>query len=170
MKTTSTTAMTVAEALAFIRDRGVVLVSAKGPVPRLTEAIIGEPIQGGWWAHPRGREIFAVLDGVSDSADVLFCRLVDGKITLVHRRLWPALVRLAARFPPDRLAQVRQEHTAIGRHVNHETPFPDWVPAAVSREASTLSEEDALLALGAWALAANPAGNRKSPRRNAAKK
>ena len=43
--------------------------------------------------------------------------LVKEKITLVHRRLWPALVRLANRFPPDRIAKVRQEHTASGRHV-----------------------------------------------------
>ena len=142
--------MTIAEALEFIRHEGVVLVSAKGPVPRLTEAIIGEAIKGSWWAHPRGHEIFAVLGGVSDSADVLFCRLVDGKITVVHRRLWPALVRLAKRFPTERLAQVRQEHTASGQHVNHETPFPDWVPAAVAKEAKGLSEADALLALGGW--------------------
>lgn len=153
MPTAQKTALTVAEALEFIRHQGVVLVSAKGSVPRLTEAIIGEPIKGSWWAHPRGREIFAVLQGVSDAKEILFCRLVDGKVTLVHRRLWPALVRLAAKFPPDRLAQVRQEHTASGRHVNHETPFPDWVPAAVAKEAKGMSEADALLALGAWAVA-----------------
>lgn len=147
--------MTVAEALEFIRERGVVLVAANGPVPCLTEAIINEPIKGSWWAHPRGREIFAVLQGVSDAEEVLFCRLVEGKITLVHRRLWPALLRLAAKFPPDRLAQVRQEHTATGRHVNHETPFPSWVPAGMMAEmtaqAKDMSEADAILALGPWA-------------------
>lgn len=142
--------MTVAEALEFIRHQGVVLVSAKGPVPRLAEAIIGETIKGSWWGHPRSRQIFAVLGGVSDSADVLFCRLVEGKITVVHRRLWPALVRLAARFSAANLAQVRQEHTESGRHVNHKTPFPDWVPAAVAQAAKAISEADALLALGNW--------------------
>ena len=150
MPTAQKTALTVAEALEFIRHQGVVLVSAKGPVPRLTEAIIGEPIKGSWWGHPRGREIFAVLGGVSDSADVLFCRLVEGKITVVHRRLWSALVRLATRFPVANLAQVRQEHTESGRHLNHETPFPDWVPAAVAKVAKAMSEADALLALGNW--------------------
>jgi hypothetical protein len=35
--------MTAVEALAFVEAHGVVLVSAKGPVPRLTEAIAGEP-------------------------------------------------------------------------------------------------------------------------------
>ena len=151
--------LTVAEAIEFIRHQGVVLVSAKGPVPRLTEAIIGETIKGSWWGHPRGREIFAVLGGVSDSPDALFCRLVEGKITVVHRRLWPALVRLAARFPAANLAQVRQEHTESGRHVNHEVPFPTWVPAAVTKEAKAMSEADALLALGNWVPAKNLSGD-----------
>src|ERR1700674_3443868 len=39
----------VDEALAFVRDHGVVLVSGKGPAPRLTEFISGEPIKGSWW-------------------------------------------------------------------------------------------------------------------------
>ena len=143
--------MTAAEALAFIKERGVVLVSAKGPVPRLTEVIAGEPIKGSWWGHPKGQKIFVILEVVTESEDVLVCRLVNGKITLVHRRLWPALVRLADRFPPDRIAQVRQEHTASGRHENKEVPFPRWVPAAVLKQAKSMSEAGAIAALGEWA-------------------
>lgn len=140
--------MTAAEALAFVEARGVVLVSAKGPVPRLTEVIAGEPIKGSWWGHPKSHQIFAILEVVTQSEDVLVCRLVKEKITLVHRRLWPALVRLANRFPPDRIAKVRQEHTASGRHVNKEVPFPRWVPAEVLKQASSISEDEASAALG----------------------
>lgn len=43
--------MTAAEMLDFVREHGIVLVSAKGPAPRLTEAIIGKPIKGSWWAR-----------------------------------------------------------------------------------------------------------------------
>ena len=125
--------MTAAEALAFVEEHGVVLVSAKGPLPRLTEAIAGEPIKGSWWGHPKSHQIWAILEAVTESEDALVCRLVKGKITLVHRRLWPALVRLAKRFPPDQIAKVRQEHTASGRHVNKEVPFPRWVPAPATR-------------------------------------
>jgi len=144
--------MTAAEALAFIEEHGVVLVSAKGPVPRLTEAIAGEPIKGSWWGHSKSHRIFAILEFVSESDEVLVCRLVKGKITLVHRRLWPALVRLAARFPPNQISKVRQEHTSSGRHVNKEVPFPGWVPAEVLKQAKSLSEEEAIAALGEWAL------------------
>ena len=145
--------MTATEALAFIEEHGVVLVSAKGPVPRLTEVIAGEHIKGSWWGHPKSHQIFAILEAVTESEDVLVCRLVKGKITLVHRRLWPALVRAAARFPPDGMARVRQEHTASGRHVNKEVPFPRWVPAEVMKQANSISEEEAIAALGERALA-----------------
>jgi len=84
--------MTPQAALAFVEKHGVVLVSARSAVPPLVEAIAGAPIRGSWWAHPKGREIFRILQAVSDSPDVLVCRLVDGKLSLVHRRLWPALV------------------------------------------------------------------------------
>ena len=47
-------------AMAFVRRHGIVLVSAKGPAPRLTEAIAGEPIKGSWWGHSKGHQIFAV--------------------------------------------------------------------------------------------------------------
>jgi hypothetical protein len=143
--------MTAAEVLAFVEERGVVLVSAKGPVPRLTEVIAGEPIKGSWWGHPKGQQIFAILETVADSNDVLVCRLLKGKITLVHRRLWPALVRLADRFLPEQISKIRQEHTASGRHVNKVVPFPTWVPAAVMKQAKSMSEADAIAALGDWA-------------------
>lgn len=144
--------MTAAQALAFVQEHGVVLVSAKGPVPRLTEAIAGEPIKGSWWGHSKSHRIFAILEVVTESEEVLVCRLVKGKITLVHRRLWPALVRLAARFPPNQISKVKQEHTASGRHVNKEVPFPRWVPAEVIKQAESLSEEEAIAELGDWAL------------------
>jgi len=147
--------MTAAEAAAFVEEHGVVLASAKGAVPRLTEAIIGEPIKGSWWAHPKSHHIFAMLRSVTESEDILVCRAVGGKVTLVHRRLWPALVRVAARFTPSQIAQVRDEHTPSGRHVSREVPFPKWVPKAVREEAMSIAEQDALIALGPWAKTSN---------------
>lgn len=142
--------MTPQAALAFVEKHGVVLVSARGKPPRLAEAIAGEPIKGSWWAHPKGRKIFRILQALSGSPEILVCRVVDGKLSLVHRRLWPALARLAPRFPPERLARVTQVHTAQGHHENQETAFPQWVPPAVLRQARTLSEAQAAAALGPW--------------------
>ena len=142
--------MSSRQALAYIRQHGVVLESAQGPVPSLAEAIAGEPIRGSWWSHCRGREIFAVTRAVRDSDQVLVCRLIKNKVTLVHRRLWPALVRAAGRLPSDRLAQVREMHTRSGRHVTSEVPFPDWVPSSVRAAARSPPEKAALAEVAAW--------------------
>jgi len=135
------------EALAFIKRHGVVLQSARGPVPSLAEAIAGGPIRGSWWGHPKGRLIYSATQAVCESPDILVCKLIDGKITYVHRRLWPALAKLASRFKPEQLAQVRDEHTKSGAHVSRKKPFPGWVPAEIWREAEALSVGEAEKAL-----------------------
>jgi hypothetical protein len=90
------------EPLDWIHEQGLVLQSARGPVPNLAEYVAGEPIRGSWWGHPAGHEIFAVLTDVTNSPDVIATRVINGKITLVHRRLWPALVGVADRIPAER--------------------------------------------------------------------
>ena len=139
---------TARQALAFIRRHGIVLMAARGPVPSLAEAIAGGPFRGSWWGHPLGGRMFRLFEAVAESPDVVVCRLVNGKITFVHRRLWPALARLASRFPKKSLAAVRQEHTEAGRHRNVVTPFPKWMPAAARAQARRLGEEQAKALLG----------------------
>ena len=142
--------MTGEEAIRFVETHGVVLEAAHGPVPCLVEEIAGERIRGNWWSHPKAHTIHLVTGAVRSSNLVHVCRLVGGKVTLVHRRLWPALVRLADRLPKERLAAIREVHTERGHHVVEETPFPDWVPPEVIKEAQVLEEDAAASALGEW--------------------
>ena len=142
--------MTSRQALALIRKHGVVLEAAQGPAPSLAEVIAGEPIRGSWWSHPKSHEIFALTRAIRESDDILVCRLIRGKVTFVHRRMWPALVRAAGRLPSDHLSQVREVHTSSGRHVTKEVPFPDWVPSSVRAAARSLSEDAALAEFVAW--------------------
>jgi hypothetical protein len=132
------------DALQWIQQEGIVLQSARGPVPNLAEFVAGEPIRGSWWGHRAGHEIFAVLEEVLSSSDVVVTRLVNGRVTLIHRRLWPAVVRVADRFPPERLAAIDEEHTATGAHRTRVTPFPDWVPGEDLSRAAKLAVEEAL--------------------------
>ena len=143
--------MTPRQALAFVRKHGVVLESAQGPVPSLAEAVAGGPIRGTWWAHPSSHLIFEVTRAVRDSDQVLVCRVVQGKVTFVHKRVWPALVRLAPHFRKASLARISELHTTSGRHAVRSTAFPKWVPPAVRRAASQLTEAEALRVLGPWA-------------------
>jgi hypothetical protein len=150
--------MTPKQALAFVKAHGVVLESGRGPVPSLAEAIAGAPIRGSWWAHPKAQTIFLCSRAMREAADVLVCRLVGGKVTYVHRDLWPALVRLAGRFDADRLAVIRETHTPSGGHEVKVTAFLEWVPGGVLRAAARITDEDATALL--------PVGPAKSPRGN----
>lgn len=129
--------------LAFVRRHGVVLQAARGPVPNLAGLIAGGPIRGSWWAHPKAHEIFDAAQTIRDSPEVLVCKLVAGKITYVHRRLWPALIKLAPRFRKDQLAKVWDEHTPSGAHRLRRTAFPDWVPTEALIEGKALSVAEA---------------------------
>jgi len=140
--------LTPAQALAFVERHGVVCESARrAGIPSLAEAIAGATIHGNWWSHPGSREIFALTRAVRDAPHMLVCRLVDGKVTFVHERLWPALVRLAGRFPPARLARLREVHSASGKHIVKTTVFPDWVPAPTQAQALRLEESAAIEAM-----------------------
>jgi hypothetical protein len=143
-------AIDVGKWLGFVQEHGVVLASARGAVPNLAEAVAGEPIVGSWWAHPKGNTIFAVLSALDDHSDVHCFKLIDRKVTFVHKRLWPALVRLAQDgvLPADRVARLRQEHTPTGHHRNIVTPFPDWVDRGTSRVAEAITPAEALAQLG----------------------
>ena len=138
------------EGLAFVRRHGVVLQAARGPVPSLAEAIAGGPIRGSWWGHPKGREIFRVAESICQSPEVLVCKLVGGKVTYVHRRLWPALVKLAFRFGNEQLVRTWNEHTRRGAHRSRRMAFPTWVPREVMTQAQELSRVDAEQILLPW--------------------
>lgn len=136
--------MTARTALAFIRKHGLVLQSAHvRDVPVLVDHIAGSTIRGSWWGHPMGRQIFKVLSEVHDSRDVVALRLIGGKLTLAHRRAWPALVALADELGHARLAAVRESHTPSGKHETTSIPFPEWVPKDVLVKARTIDKEKA---------------------------
>jgi hypothetical protein len=155
--------MTPNQAIAFVKANGVVLESGRGPVPNLAEAIAGAPIRGSWWAHHKANTIFLCSRAIRKSGDVLVCRLVAGKVTYVHRDLWPALVRLAARFGVDRLAMIEEVHTPSGRHKVNVTTFPEWVPQQVAQAAATLTDDEAISLLPV-ALTTGPRGRKRKGR------
>ena len=62
--------------------------------------VTGETLSGSWWSHPNARLIFAVLSELAEQPDVLFTKLLYGKVTLMHRKLWPALLTVASGDQP----------------------------------------------------------------------
>ena len=79
-----------------------------------------------------------------------FALLGVAALTFVHRRLWPALVKLASRFRKEPLAKTSNEHTPSGAHRSRRMVFPRWVPGDVMKEAERLSVADAERILLPW--------------------
>lgn len=138
------------QAINFIRYHGVVLEAAKGLEPSLAARITGSPIRGSWWGHPMGHAIFALTQKIHDSKAVLTCTLAHGKITYIHRRLWPAFVRMAKRFPSQALDKVREVHLPSGRHQRQDIPFPKWVPESILDAAHGLAPQEAAAEIQVW--------------------
>ena len=142
--------MSPTEAIRFIKKQGIILESAHGTVPSLAEIVADEQIRGSWWAHPKAQDIFRLTRSVRNSDDILVCRLMHGNITFVHRRLWPALVRLTEQFDAERLGRIREVHTSQGKHELQIISYPRWVPVDVKYLAHRMSETEAIFKLGEW--------------------
>jgi hypothetical protein len=130
--------------MSWIRERGVVLQSARGPVENVAQFIAGEPIRGSWWGHSAGKEIYAILTEIEESPDIVSTRLVNGKVTLVHARVWPSVARVSELLGASRLAAIHSEHTASGAHRSFEVEYPYWVSPEALLAAEGLSVEEAL--------------------------
>ena len=71
-----------------LRRWGMLLLS-DAALPSVASLIAQEVIRGSWWGHPKGREIYEIAERLAAHADVTMCRLLAGKVTYLHRDLWP---------------------------------------------------------------------------------
>lgn len=142
----------VEDLLTLVECEGIVLESGRHPsVPNLVQHIVGERVRGSWWGHPRGHEIYALLSALREATEqVAVCKFVDGKISYIHRRLWPACARLITVLGSERLDLIRSVHTDRGHHRSERIPMADWLPAAVAAEAAELDRDEAFGLLARW--------------------
>lgn len=97
----------------------------------LAGEVAGAPIKGSWWSHPAGKQIYAIATALEESVDVVVAKLIDGKVTFLHRRHAPALVRIvtdpawrkaraAGLLPWSRALLTRIERAGIVRFADKE--------------------------------------------------
>ena len=87
------------------------LLASDGALPSVVSLVVGEPVRGSWWAHPRAHDIYEIADRLGEHPDVIVTKLVSGKNTYVHRTLWPVLAVVASAREPwqlDGLSQMAQ--------------------------------------------------------------
>ena len=78
-----------------LTDIGFLLVSGS-EIPDVRELITDKRSKGSWWADSAAHEIFAVNELLEDHLDVIITKLISGKVTFVHRKLWRELFAVAS--------------------------------------------------------------------------
>jgi len=76
-----------------IEDYGLLLEADSG-FPSIVGLVTGEKIKGSWWGHRKGHEIFSISRKIRDEEDILVIKLISGKVTYVHKRLWTDLITI----------------------------------------------------------------------------
>jgi hypothetical protein len=76
------------------------LLESDPRLPSICSLITGAPVRGSWWSHPLAHAIFHVSGQLADHADVLITKLISGKVTFVHRKLWPEIFAIGTAREP----------------------------------------------------------------------
>jgi len=109
----------VAEARAALDRYGLLLFSDPA-LPSLVGIIVGEPLRASWWGHPRGGLIYHAMNLLDDDPSILSIKLIAGKVTYVHGRLWPAVVSLGSAREAWQLDGLSDGAVWLLEHVSEE--------------------------------------------------
>ena len=107
----------------FGARHGLLLLQDKN-LPNAVTEITGEHVSGSWWSHPRSHEIFWTIEQLPEK-EVITTKLIGGKVTFVHRKLWPALFAIGSAREAWQMRGLSREASALGGL----PPPPDWIAA-----------------------------------------
>jgi len=153
------------EARAVLERHGLLLLQDPA-LPSLATLIAREPVRGSWWGHPAAKSIYAVA--LALEAEVITAKLVGGKVTFVHRRLWPPLIIVGSERGSWQLDGLSREAAALLARVDTEQQLRSAGRPAKELEtrllvASTQVHTESgshALELSAWSRFASDAGLR----------
>jgi len=122
-------------------DRYGLLLMQDASAPSMMSIIAGEPVKGSWWSHPQNPLMFDVLQVIS--AEALVVKLLAGKRTFVHPRLWPAVCAVAESNEPWQLDKLKPDAPrSIGSlHAEGSLRSDHFELPAGSRKLGTLADE-----------------------------
>jgi hypothetical protein len=101
-------------------EREGLLLETDAELPSLVSTVAGGPVRGSWWGHPLGHTIFATGEALFSHPDVLLAKLVSGKDTWIHRRLWSALFAVARAREPWQTAGLSRGAASLLERVDRE--------------------------------------------------
>jgi hypothetical protein len=86
----------------------------------LVGLVVGGPVAGSWWGHSKGSEIFHAAGQLEDHPDIATTKLVSGKVTYVHRRIWPDIIAVGQSREPWQLQRLTGEARTLLARVDAE--------------------------------------------------
>jgi hypothetical protein len=110
---------TTRDLLSALELAGLLLVQDQS-FPNVVTLMTGESLAQSWWAHPQSTEIFRHLCAMSSHRDVLLTKLINGKVTMVHRRLWKPLLAVAIAREPWQFARLSVAGLSLLERVDGE--------------------------------------------------
>jgi hypothetical protein len=134
----------IAQILEFVQGNKIVTESARAAVPAVVRFMVAHDYSGNWWSLPNSSLIYNALQAVKESSELLVCRLVEGKVSYVHRECWAPLSVLQDYLPHEALAKVQEVHLPSGRHTTSALLLSEWMPADVRKEAAGMTTADAV--------------------------
>jgi len=81
--------------------------------PSVTGFVADDTGGRSWWAHPQAKQMYGLSCGLRDHPDVLMVKLVSGKVTFIHRPLWPAIVAIGTAREPWQMEGLSKEAKAL---------------------------------------------------------
>ncbi|MCA1575344.1 MAG: hypothetical protein LC770_12575 [Acidobacteria bacterium] len=139
-------------ALQTLRRLGL-LLETDARLPSVACLIAGEPISGSWWSHAFAQKIFTTLGQFADHRDVMFTKLISGKVTLVHRKLWPEITAIGTARAPWQMKglskSARNLFEMIDEHGSLRTDQLVWPESATAKPGEAARELEAKLLIHA---------------------
>jgi hypothetical protein len=137
----------IAEASAVVQAiaEGGLLLLSDPKRKNAIQVLTGEFPHGSWWKHPEANLIYGRLEEVGEHPDVVLAKLVAGKVTFVHRTLWPALLAVGTAREPWQMDDLSPGAAALLAALD-DGPLVSTEAAPISKTA-TKELEARLLAL-----------------------
>ena len=124
-----------------LANHGLLLLQDKNALD-IVGIVAGEKLATSWWSHPKGQAIFACLQQLDDDADVLVSRLVAGKVTYIHRSLWPDFLAVARSGEPWQTRGLSAEAKTLLRAVGRSETRAVGKPARELQERLLVHAEE----------------------------
>ncbi len=115
--------------LKILRQHGLLLKQDPTSL-NVVSLLTGESLRTSWWSHPEAHAIFRILSAMASDPRVLTTKLVAGKDTFVHRRLWPALLAVGRAGESWQLRRLRPNARTLLARVRRLGTLRSRGPAA----------------------------------------